>query len=688
MAGEVVIKRKIQRRCVGGTGSGAALIALGLWAVPGVWGVEQPSPGVSLTNLAEQLPLEDLGRIPIESVSTASRFTQKASEAPSYVTIITAEEIKQFGYRTLADILNGVNGLYVSYDRCYSYLGLRGFNRPGDFNSRLLVMVDGHRMNDNVYEGAYIGREFVLDVDLIERVEVVRGPSSSLYGSSAFFAVVNVITKRAAAVKTLEVSAEAGSFDARKGRVTLGSACTNGPELLLSGTRYSSRGASQLYYREFDMPANNNGIADRRDGELADNLYGSLRWHDVTATAAYVYRDKDIPTASWGTLFNDPRYHFTDSHGYVDLKWDHKVDEQTAVMLRGYYDEIRYNADYPTVLETSPENLGLNRDVSLGRILGGEAQVTYRRGINTFMFGGELRRHFNQDYGNYDVAPFRQNSDVARNSYDGGGFVQDEIALTTNLLLNIGARYDYYEDCGGSLNPRVGLIYSPWDKGTFKLLYGQAFRAPSVNEIYGPWGTNSPSAGLKPERIQTYEAVYEQHLPHNLRLTLSGYYYHIDDLISPDAAGLTYVNVDKVNTKGVETELEWRHATGVRLRAGYSLQRAEDGNTGERLSNSPEQLAKFHLLVPLAPERVFTGLEILYTGQANTLPERATPHADAYWIANLTLFSQKLVEGLELSASIYNLFNTGYAVPVGAEHMQDLIYQDGRTLRVKLTYRF
>ncbi|MCX7006292.1 MAG: TonB-dependent receptor, partial [Kiritimatiellaeota bacterium] len=613
-----------------------------------------------------------------------------ASEAPAYVTVVTSDEIKQFGYRTLADILNGVNGLYVTYDRTYSYLGVRGFNRPGDFNSRMLVMVDGHRLNDNVYEGAYIGREFILDVDLIERVEVVRGPSSSLYGSSAFFAVVNVITKRAAAVKNLEVSAEAGSFDARKGRVTVGGVCTNtGAEVLLSATRYQSRGAGRLYYPEFDAPSNNNGIADRRDGELADNYFGSLHWRDLTASAAYVYRDKDIPTASWGTLFNDPRYHFIDSHGYVDVKWDHKISEQTTVMLRGYYDEISYTADYPVTPETSPEDLGLNRDVSLGRMLGGEAQVMHRWGLHTFMLGGELRRHFNQDYGNYDVAPFRQNSDVARNSYDGGVFVQDEIALTTNLLLNIGARYDYYEDFGGSLNPRLGLIYSPWDKGTFKLLYyGRAFRAPSVNEIYGPWGTNSPNAGLGPESIQTYELVYEQALSHNLRLTLAGYYYHIDDLISPDPSGLTYVNLDTVNTKGVETELEWRHASGVRLRAGYSLQRAEDANTGARLSNSPEQLAKFRVLLPLVPERVFTGLEVLYAGRADALPDRATPHADAYWIANLTLFSQKLVEGLEISASLYNLLNTGYAVPVGAEHMQDLIYQDGRSLRVKLTYRF
>jgi len=134
--------------------------------------------------------LADLLTLEVPSVYSASKRTQKITEAPAAITIITADEIRKHGYRTLAEALPSVRGFYVSYDRNYSYLGVRGFARPGDYNSRALLLVDGHRINDNVYDSALVGTEFPLDLDLVERIEVVRGPGSSLYGTSAFFAVI------------------------------------------------------------------------------------------------------------------------------------------------------------------------------------------------------------------------------------------------------------------------------------------------------------------------------------------------------------------------------------------------------------------------------------------------------------------------------------------------------------------
>src|SRR6185436_12590008 len=114
----------------------------------------------------------------IERVFGASKYEQKVTRAPAAVTIVTGEEMSQFGHRTLADVLRSIRGLYVTTDRNYANFGIRGFSRPGDFNTRVLLVVDGHRMNDNLYGSALIGREAMTEVDSIERVEVIRGPSS------------------------------------------------------------------------------------------------------------------------------------------------------------------------------------------------------------------------------------------------------------------------------------------------------------------------------------------------------------------------------------------------------------------------------------------------------------------------------------------------------------------------------
>jgi outer membrane receptor for ferrienterochelin and colicins len=141
------------------------------------------------------LSLEDLLKLKVETVFGASRVVQEITHAPASVSVITREEIRTHGYRTLADVLRNVRGFYVTNDRNYSYVGVRGFARPGDYNCRVLVLVNGHRLNDTIFEGALLGTESPLDVALFERVEVIRGPSSSVYGTSAFFGVVNLVTR-------------------------------------------------------------------------------------------------------------------------------------------------------------------------------------------------------------------------------------------------------------------------------------------------------------------------------------------------------------------------------------------------------------------------------------------------------------------------------------------------------------
>jgi iron complex outermembrane receptor protein len=226
----------------------------------------------------------------IPTVIGASKYEQRTTEAPSYVSIVTAEEIKRYGYRNLAEIVSSVAGFYPNYDRSYNYVGLRGFSLPGDYNTRVLVLLNGHRLNENIYDSTGFGTDGIIDVDLIERVEIIRGPGSSLYGSNAFLGVINIISKRGRNYKGPEVSAAAGSYETYKSRGTYGDRYSNGVELLLSGTYASSQGKDQRYYKEYDSPDTNNGDAERADGDQNHSLFAAVQYGDFALEGAYSKR--------------------------------------------------------------------------------------------------------------------------------------------------------------------------------------------------------------------------------------------------------------------------------------------------------------------------------------------------------------------------------------------------------------
>jgi iron complex outermembrane receptor protein len=638
----------------------------------------------------ESLTPADLTGLSIEQllnveVYSASKFVQKITEAPASVSIVTAADIKGYGYRTLADILRGVRGLFVTYDRNYNYVGVRGFDRPGDYNSRILLLVDGYRVNDTLYDTATIGTEFFLDADLIDRVEVVRGPGSSIYGSNAFFGVINVITKRGRDFNGAEISGEAASSGSGKARMTYGRQQENGAEVLVSASYSDSKG-QDLFFPEFNTPANNNGIAQGLDQDSAKRVYGKLALNSFTLAAAYSERVKAIPTASFGTVFDDPRSQSKDTQSALDLGYSGQLSARTNLVARAYYGTYSYDGVFPN----DPAPIVVNQDQGRSAWWGADAQLMGQYGQHKLVTGAEYQDNFRQDQSNYDIAPYALYLDDKRSSRREALYVQDEMTLRENLLFNAGLRYDHYSTAGNVFNPRLALIYNPRTETAIKFLYGTAFRAPNAYELYYGNGIDSKAdTTLKPEKITTYELVAEHEFQPNFHLSASAYYNRISDLINqlldPADNLLVYRNIGQTDARGVEFEAERAWEDDTRLRVSYAWQLSRDQGSNAELVNSPRHLAKLNYSVPMLDNSLRVGAELQYTGSRKTLADGS---AGGYVIANLTLTSQKLAHGLELSASIYNLFDRRYADPGRPEHVQDVIGQDGRNFRLQLSERF
>jgi iron complex outermembrane receptor protein len=629
------------------------------------------------------LSLEALMEIEVPVVFGASKFEQKATEAPSSVTVITSDEIKRYGYRTLADILQSVQGFYVSYDRNYSSLGSRGVNLS-DSNNRILLLVNGHRLNNNLSDSAAIGTDFILDVDLIDHVEIIRGPSAVLYGNNAFFGVINVITRQGKQLNGAEVSGEYASYDTYKTRVTYGKLFTNGVQLLLSGTYYDSAGPDRLFYKKFNTPDQNNGVAQNMDGDSSGSFFGSLGYADFTLEGAFISREKKNPTAQFGSTFNDPRLQTTDDRGYTSLKYAHSFPEIVDVTAQVYYDQSDFEIGYPTAI--GPGAASFSKEKDAGEWWGTEVEFNKRlweRHIITF--GAEYRDDFLQHREVFDPASGKVFSDASRDRLSYGVYLQGDFMLRTNLHFNGGVRYDQYGNFNPAFNPRLALIYNPWKTATLKAIYGTAFRAPNFLELSDPRFQD-----IKPEEITSYELVYEQEIGRHLRSSVSGFYNQMQDLIVLQNGNYTNLNA---NTKGTELALEGNWNNGIRSRLSYSLQRTEDSSK-QNLPDSPEHLVKMNVSVPVYKQKIFASLEYQYTSSRRTLFTTSTGEtmngmdAGGFETVNFTLFSRDLIKNLEFSGSVYNLFDTRYGDPSSPFHLQDIIEQDGRSFRLKLTYRF
>ena len=643
---------------------------------------QQPTPPPPKAAEPSTMDLEQLMKI--EIVVAGSKRAQQSRDVPSFVSVVSAADIKEHGYRTLAEVLRTLPGFYVTNDRNYSYIGVRGFSRPGDWNSRVLLLLNGVRTNENLYDLAYIGEEFSVDVDLIDRVEVIRGPSSALYGSNAFFAVINVVTRAGNSLAGAEITTSAASFGTYSGRGSYGRTFANGLDLLISGT-YSDGKGRDLFYPEFDAPLTNNGDAKGADHEEFRKFLVTASKGNFSFQANTVSREKGLPTGAYATLFNDKRTRTTDELSLASVSYQRALSDGASFSTRLHAGRYAYDGEYAYY-----SNLAPNRDLSVGEWVGLEVDGARRLGARQFLtFGAEFRDDFKQLLTNFDPEPYLLYSEMRNNSTREGVFAQDEIKLADPLMLYAGVRLDHYDGFGLATSPRLALIFTPTAASTFKFIAGRAFRAPNEYELYSvsPGYTSNPT--LEPEHIETLELIAEHFIGGGVHISASAFRNRLTDLIEQRLDSVNnlfvYGNQDRTPSRGLELGLEVNRGHGLTGQLSYSLQRTEDSTTDTELTNSPGQMVQLQLRSPIPGSNVIAALDAQYMGARRTV---AGNTAGGHTLTNVSLFAPRTFGRFDLSASLYNIFGTRYGDPVPESFTQDVIRQDGRSFRVRTTLHY
>ena len=650
--------------------------------ITGFAAAQDTRPSGDLSNL-------DLEQLMQVKVQAASLHEQTLEDAPASVTIITQDEIRRYGWRTLTQALSYAGSLYTSSDRTYTSIGVRGFGLPGDFGTRFLMMVDGHNMADNIFsQTAWVEQNFPLDLTLVKRIEIIRGPSSALYGSNGIFATINVVTIPPEEFQGTLVRVETGSFGEKKVQAATSVALGHGAKLLLSGSVLNNAGEHSIYFPEADSTATNYGRAIDMNGEKGYHLFGDFTWNNWRVTALFGGSQR-IQPISWGpTIFNDRGTRITDLRNFVEATYTHSFDTARVLEWRTSYDSYRSPGIFHYPLENGVED---NRNFFSGDWI--STQVSYRTpvphfgaltiGVNTQFDLRALQRVI-------DVKPvYQQFLSIDKRDKYVAVFAQEEWELTRKWKLDVGARFDYSQYRAGFVSPRVALIYQPSSRVSYKLLYGRAFRNPSAYMLFYDDGGFSTAANpnARPEKVNTYEFDIERKVTRRLNATVSIYRYSMNDLLVGmyTPAGLFQIqNADRVRASGVETGINGHPVRWLEVAASLSVQRAVNLAHRYPLANSPGQVGNLRFSVPLFSNRFSLAAGARCMGTRQSLAGATLPRL---CLSDFTLSSQRLPANLEMQAGVRDLAGVKYGDPVALAAGYDTMPQSGRSVFLTLTWR-
>lgn len=632
-------------------------------------------------------------------VSTASRFAQSTREAPSAVMVLLREDIRRHGWRSLIEALSSLPGMYSVNDGAYDFAGARGFLVPGDYNTRFLLLIDGQRLNDNIYQQALLGEEFPLDLTLVERIEYVPGPGSSIYGGNAIFGVINIITRKAAELPPLSLSATASSQKQQAASITGSHRLSSGAAIMASVSTERWHSKDQTYNDpvggliQADGLPSPDGVA--HDLDELNNTRLFIRYEDGGLTLSGRYGKRMVQPSSglYNTLFNDPDTEVIDNNWSLLARYESQLNGHLNLESRLELAQTTYEATLPYLDDTGARYL--NHDESLGRWWAADIRLLHTGWTSHKLIGGidaQVDQQSRQQ--NYDLnlaVPVNAVVDISSPERRTGIYLQDEWRLAERWRLNAGVRHDRYSDSGSATSPRLGLIWLASPAQTLKLLAGKAYRPANAYERYYSNDLNYiGNPALEPETIKTLEAVFEQKLGQTQQLSLSAYRYELNKLIvqqTLDNGGLQYQNQSRINAHGAELVWQLRRESGTTLSASIATGRAED-DQGQRLNYSPRWIAKLRGSVPIPHTRWQMAAE---TSCISTTPfswQDVEYQQKARVLVNLSLSPAIAKPGLDGYLRIVNLFNRTYEQPASDEIPVPTVPGKERAIEAGLRYAF
>ena len=564
------------------------------------------SCGAAAADNLFDLSLEELVNL---EVTISTGIDQPLHEAPSVAAVITAADIRAIGATDLDEVLDTVAGLHVSrrsfaYEPTYIFRGVYSDN-----NSQVLFLINGIPIT-NVFAGDRSQVWAGMPVNAIERIEVIRGPGSALYGADAFGGVVNIITRGGADIAGAELGARVGRFNRLESWVLLGGEAggldvsftaeltrTDGPGGAVEADRQST--FDQRFGSDASLAP---GEANRgREGLDARLDVAAARWR---MRLGYQGR-RDVETGSGGTEVLDPRGRMAADRVLADFSYDHP-DFSEDWGLRAAASVLHSNWRVDETLRLFPP--GATIPTAFGPVSFPEgvlsAAAAYENNYRLSLSGDYhgFRGHSLQLGAGYLYADL-YDVENRGNPVPGGGledlaplvpeksrrnwhvYLRDLWRLAGNWQLTLGLRYDAYSDVGSTINPRVGVIWEPRPELSGKLLYGSAFRPPSFAALYAtgnPVALGNPT--LDPETIDWVELGADYRPATTLRVAASLFYYEWrDKIVFVSAGGGTRraQNHAAQDACGGELEMQWEPGPALRVTANYAFQRAEDLETGD-----------------------------------------------------------------------------------------------------------